>query len=96
MSALLESPNILVIFIGGFPGETAAAYHVQRICRGLQLQGWRPMVMSVGFSQSCSSETRRGFGPTWGIGEGEFGDDFWGTVRHGGKQWVALMFWFCC
>lgn len=67
MSPLQGPPNIVVVFIGGFPGETAGAHHVQRMCRGLQLQGWRPMVLSVGFSRSSSSDTRGGCEPRWGI-----------------------------
>jgi len=62
-----EGPNVLLVFIGGFPGDTAAAFHAQRICRGLQLQGWRPMVLSVGFSPSYSTQGHNGNDAKWGI-----------------------------
>lgn len=62
-----ERPSVLVVFIGGFPGDSAAARLVQRICRGLQLHGWRPMVLSVGFSPSPSAPEQNGNDPKWRI-----------------------------
>lgn len=61
------SPSILVVSIGEFPGDTAGAHLVARLCRGLDLAGWKPMVLSVGFSPSHPTGMHEGNDPQWEI-----------------------------
>ena len=59
--------DIAVAFLGGFPGETAAGFHALRICRGLQLSGWRPLMLTVGYGSQSPPAWTEGADATWAI-----------------------------
>jgi len=64
----MENPDLLIVFLGPMPSDEAPANHAKRICRGLQLNGWKPLMLCAAACRGSSGGSTSGFEGEWQIG----------------------------